>query len=562
MRFRPVHVFLVLLLVWSFLSTGFFVSRWNVSGWKLIGDFFLSLFKADLSPDFLALVIKASGVTFAYALWSTFLALILGLVFGVLSSEVFWTSLKKYPREETGRLQKPWLFVRGMLAFPRAIHEVIWGLLMVHLFGLTPLTAILAIALPFGALTAKVYSEILDECPRGQLHALLHTGIGPLRAILYSIFPQAFKSLLSYGTYRFECSIRSAAVLGIVGAGGLGYEILLSLQSLRFEQIWTLMAALLLLTAGTDFLSRELRLGFDAPIRLDLTNFSKNDASGEWSRRGHSRGYFLRPSIWLGGLTLGLVVSAGLVIQSFESLRQTSVLSRTWDFFRQSFPPEVSKPFLVSLGKASLDTLAMSVVAISLAGFLAMLIAALARPVPTESSGASSFSQISRFFFRGAMRMVLLFSRALPPPVWALIFLWMFLPGMTPGILAIGIHQFGILGKLLWETVENEDPRPFLALRTAGVSERKAFFYAVLPSAFPKFLAYLFYRWEVTTREMVLVGMVGAGGLGRILTESLSSFDYRAVSATLVSLILIAFFVDFLSRSVRNARLQSSRATR
>ncbi|MBL8993069.1 MAG: ABC transporter permease subunit [Spirochaetia bacterium] len=158
--------------------------------------------------------------------------------------------------------------------------------------------------------------------------------------------------------------------------------------------------------------------------------------------------------------------------------------------------------------------------------------------------------------------MVLLFSRALPPPVWALLFLWIFLPGMTPGILAIGIHQFGILGKLLWETVENEDARPYNALRTAGVSEGKAFFYAVLPSAFPKFLAYIFYRWEVTTREMVLVGMVGAGGLGRILTESLSSFDYKSVASTLVCLTLIAFLVDFLSRWVRNSLAQSSSATR
>jgi len=237
MRLRPVHVFFLLLLVWAFVSTGFFVSEWNASGWKLVGDFFRSALKADLGPDFLAVVLKASAITFAYALWSTFLALIIGLLFGILSSEVWWTSLKKYPREETGRLQKPWLLVRSLLAFPRAIHEVIWGLLMVHLFGLTPLTAILAIALPFGALTAKVYSEILDECPRDKLHALLHTGVGPLKALTYTILPQAFKSLLSYGTYRFECSIRSAAVLGIVGAGGLGYEILLSLQSLRFEQI-------------------------------------------------------------------------------------------------------------------------------------------------------------------------------------------------------------------------------------------------------------------------------------------------------------------------------------
>lgn len=558
MRLRPVHVFFLLLLVWAFTSTGFFISKWNFSGWKLVGDFFRSILKTDLSPDFLWVVLKASGITLAYALWSTFFALLIGLVFGVLSSEVWWTSLKKYPREETGRLQKPWLLVRGALAFPRAIHEVIWGLLMVHLFGLAPLTAILAIALPFGALTAKVYSEILDEVPREKLHALLHAGAAPLKAFAYSILPQAFKSLLSYGTYRFECSIRSAAVLGIVGAGGLGSKIMLSLQSLRFEQIWTLMSALLLLNAATDFLSRELRLGFDAPARLDLKRFPE-------ARRSSFSGqkfFLFRPRIWIACLALGLVISAGLLIESFTTLREIPVLARTWDFFRQSFPPETSTPFLLSLGKASLDTLAMSVVAISLAGILAILVALMARPHSPEDRAMNSFSKVPGFFFRLLTRIALLFSRALPPTVWALLFLWVLLPGMTPGVLAIGVHQFGILGKLLWETVENEDARPFLTLRTAGVSEGKAFFYAVLPSAFPKFLAYIFYRWEVTTREMVLVGMVGAGGLGRILTESLSSFDYKAVTATLACLILIAFFVDFLSRWVRSGLAQSSSATR
>ncbi|WP_293112642.1 hypothetical protein [Moorena sp. SIO4G3] len=69
--------------------------------------------------------------------------------------------------------------------------------------------------------------------------ALLNSGVSPLTALLYSLIPQAFLNLLSYTVYRFDCAIRSATVLGIIGAGGLGYQMFLSLQSLRYEQLWT-----------------------------------------------------------------------------------------------------------------------------------------------------------------------------------------------------------------------------------------------------------------------------------------------------------------------------------
>ena len=99
---------------------------------------------------------------------------------------------------------------------------------------------------------------------------MLGSGVPPLSAFFYSIIPQAFLNLLSYTFYRFECSIRAAAVLGIIGAGGLGYEILLSLQALNYEQMWTFLIALIILTGSADLWSSRLRRSLDAPSRLDL----------------------------------------------------------------------------------------------------------------------------------------------------------------------------------------------------------------------------------------------------------------------------------------------------
>jgi len=120
-----------------------------------------------------------------------------------------------------------------------------------------------------------------------------------------------------------------------------------------------------------------------------------------------------------------------------------------------------------------------------------------------------------------------------------------------PGALALAVHNLGILGRLIAEALENVDQRPTRALQHAGAPPLQAFFYGTLPMTIPQSLAYIFYRWEICARETVIVGFVGAGGLGRLLTEQLSSFDYPGLSATLIALFGLTFVVDMLSTAAR-----------
>jgi phosphonate transport system permease protein len=145
----------------------------------------------------------------------------------------------------------------------------------------------------------------------------------------------------------------------------------------------------------------------------------------------------------------------------------------------------------------------------------------------------------------------LLFLRAIPAPVWALLFLFVMFPGPLPGALALAMHNLGILGRLIAEAVENVDQRPMWAIQHAGAPPLHAFLYSTLPITMPQSLAYIFYRWEVCTRETVIVGFVGAGGLGRLLTEQLSSFDYPGLLGTLIALFGLTFIVDVLSAAAR-----------
>jgi len=113
------------------------------------------------------------------------------------------------------------------------------------------------------------------------------------------------------------------------------------------------------------------------------------------------------------------------------------------------------------------------------------------------------------------------------------------------------IRDRGILGRLIAEAVENVDPRPVRALQQGGAPPAHAFLYGTLPMTIPQSLAYIFYRWEVCARETVIVGFVGAGGLGRLLTEQLSSFDYPGLLSTLIALFVLTFIVDALSTAAR-----------
>jgi phosphonate transport system permease protein len=545
-------------VLWGFIFLGalalsFYQARvfgqdiFNPGGWSLFWRFLSASVKPDFSPEILQLTFQATLTTLAYAVCGTFLSVLLGLIGGILASEVWWATV--FPRQSKQRAV--WLGARVILAGPRAIHEMVWGLFFVNLWGLDALTAILAIAIPFGAVTAKVFSEILDETPRSSLNALVNSGVKPLPAFAYSLLPQAFLNLLSYVFYRFECSIRSAAVLGIIGAGGLGYQILLSLQSLRYEQLWTFFLALFLLNGLVDLSSALLRRRLGCASRLDL-NQCKQGAQAVYQRDALVN--------WMGfGILLCIPLCFWYVHPDLTKLWSP----RTGEFFgalaKGAFSPHIDSSQLQQLLSLSAETLSISILAMTLAGIGGLLLSfpgaynfflpgGLLNPGKQDAQ-----SNIWGWIILLVTRAILLICRAIPPPIWALVFLFVIFPGILPGALALGLHNLGILGRLMAEGVENLDQRPLQALKAQGAPASSVFLYGVLPLTLPRSLAYILYRWEVCIRETVVVGLVGAGGLGHLLTEQLSSFDTQGVVVTLGCLMSLTFLVDWVSSFARRS---------
>ncbi|MCW2696316.1 MAG: binding-protein-dependent transport system inner rane component, partial [Modestobacter sp.] len=432
-------------------------------------------------------------------------------------------------RTTWGRRRLGWALARGALAVPRGLHEAVWGLLLVNVLGLDPWVGVLAIGLPYGAVTAKVFADLLDEVPRGGHDALLAAGAGRATAVLYGLLPPASGGLLSYAFYRLECAVRSAVVLGLIGAGGLGYQLSLSFSSLRWEQVWSCVYALALLCLLADVTGRAVRGRLAAPrssaTRLVRDRVLSAAVLGSLALVGWSWWY--------------LAVSPATLVAERTREQLAYVLGAGW-------PPDTDGDLLRSIGSLAVDTVQMSVIAIAVATAGAVLVAGVAaRPAGPLGPG--------RRLLGSVVRLGLLLLRAVPPPVWALVVLFVLLPGVLPGALALGLYSLGVLGRLAAEATEELDPRPRAALAALGAGPAAGWLYGVLPRATGPVLAFALYRWEVAIRDSVLVGVLGAGGLGALLATRLTTFDWAAVTTTLVALVLLTLAVDLVSARARAA---------
>ena len=237
--------------IWSLTSVNWTGSIVHPGGLSAIGEFFKAAFTPELSGSFLGLTLESAWTTVAYAVAGICLAVLLGFPLGVLASGVLAKSAGRRVAEVAG--------FRIVLGFLRAIHELVWAWLFVVALGLSPMAAILALAIPYSGILGRIYADILNDVPQEPLRALRSSGASEWKVLLYGRLPMALPDMLSYSFYRFECAIRAVAIMGFVGIGGLGMQIQLSLGDLFYNEVWTLLYVLIGLILLVDVWSTWLR---------------------------------------------------------------------------------------------------------------------------------------------------------------------------------------------------------------------------------------------------------------------------------------------------------------
>jgi phosphonate transport system permease protein len=516
----------------------------NRGGVPLIGDLLGKAWSPRLDGEFVEVVVDAAVTTLAFAALGTAGALVIGLLGGLVLSDVAWARRPPWPVRtvRTG--------LRGALVAIRSIHELVWALLLVSVLGLDPLVAVLAIALPFGAQTAQVFGDTFDALPTRALRALRDAGAPAAPAVAFALLPPAGPLMLSYAFYRFECAVRSTVLLGAVGVGGLGQELVVSLSSRNWDEVWTLIAAVIVLSAVVDAWSGRLRT--DMAV-VSCSEWSAGDAGGAADTGGRRPGS--RWARWSAiAAAPGLVVAwfaSGVSLTGLTSERTRMLAGRLLD---DLVPPALPRGGAGEVTTAVLDTLAMAVLAMAIAVLITLVVSPWA---VAARRGAGPPPPLPVRFGRWSAwltaRIVLLVLRSVPPTVWAVIALLALFPGVLPGALALGVYTGGVLGRLVAESWESVSPAPRQALVRTGVPGAVATVAAVVPASAQQLVTYTLYRFEICVRETAVVGIVGAAGLGRLLAENLNFFRFPVVTTLLIASLAVSAATEVLSRRLRRA---------
>jgi phosphonate transport system permease protein len=248
-----------LLLLWPLLVTTEFKPWlfWHPESRKVMGNFLGDFFPPAHDKEFLTLVAKETWRTIAVATAGIALALLLAIPLTLLGTSAL--SVSKLSGKMAFLPSIVRQAIRWLLIVLRSIPELVWALVFVRVVGLGPTAGVLAIALTYAGMLGKVYTEILESGEAHATQSLLRNGGGRLQSFFYGLLPQNAAELTSYTVYRWECAIRSSAVLGFVGAGGLGQQLDNSMKMFKGGEVATLLIVFMILVWLADRVSSWLR---------------------------------------------------------------------------------------------------------------------------------------------------------------------------------------------------------------------------------------------------------------------------------------------------------------
>jgi phosphonate transport system permease protein len=264
------------------------------------------------------------------------------------------------------------------------------------------------------------------------------------------------------------------------------------------------------------------------------------------------------PGPWVGA---GIVVAAVLWSLRGTGAELTAVLGpeglgQMAAYVRKLFPPDLSTPMLLEASRGAAETFAISIAGTSLALVIAFPLSFLATRTMLFSGILYAREELGwrrqpRVALYLAAKSTLNVLRTIPEIVWALILVFAVGLGPFPGALALGFHNGGVLGKLFGEVLEDVDPQPVEALQAGGATRPAILLYGILPQAWPQFLAYALYRWEVNIRAAAVLGFVGAGGLGQRIHIAISLFLDHQLLTLILAIYVMVTLVDALSGWLR-----------
>lgn len=495
-------------------------------GWSSAGAVLGGFASPDLSASFLERVARLALESLLIGMLGTALALLLALPLALTAARLPTLredpAARPLPRALRSGLRQG---ARALLTVFRSVPEILWAFLFVRIFGLGPGPAVFAIAITFAGIIAKLFAELIEAADPGPARQLRAKGAGHTAVFLYGVLPLVRRQWLAYALFRLECAIRSASILGVVGAGGLGQEIDLSIRYFQYDKLATVLMAVLAYV-----------------LVLEIAGHTLRRARPRWS---------------LALLLLGALAGIAILEVPWSALFDASSRAQVATFLAGFAAPTTDAAFLRHALALVLTTVSMAWVATLVAGagaFALAPMAALPFTIGSYLDDAPAGRGPTRLLGLALMlpaRALLQITRALPELVWALLFVVWLGPGVSAGVLALAVHTLGILGRLYGDALEEADPGPPRALEARGAGPLARYLYGVLPQTAPRMLAFSSFRFEVNVRCAAMVGFVGAGGLGDALHTAISLFHMRDLASLMLMTIAVVIALDGLGDHLR-----------
>ncbi|HEY1393660.1 MAG TPA: ABC transporter permease [Methylibium sp.] len=257
---RLTGLLVAIVVLWPLLVLAEFKpwALFDAGNLKVMAGFLAGFLPPASTADFLGLLLKATLETLAMATAGIALAFVIAVPLALATTRSLSISrIGPGPGRWFGQTLRQ--VTRALMVLLRSIPEVVWALVFVRALGLGPAAGVLALAITYGGMLAKVYAEILDSGDTRPARALLEAGSGRLAALFYGLLPGAAQELASYTVYRWECAVRASVVMGFVGAGGLGQLMDQSMKMLNGGEVSSILLCFLLLVLLADALSAALR---------------------------------------------------------------------------------------------------------------------------------------------------------------------------------------------------------------------------------------------------------------------------------------------------------------
>ena len=485
--FLPILVFLPI--------TYQIINDFHIGGLELFLDFVKASFTPKINFEIINISITRLNETLFIAFTSWLISIIFGSFLGILSSDIFY-KLIRIP-----------IFIKYLLRFflniIRSIHELVWCLILIQIFGINISIGILAICLPFIAINAKVISEQLELLSTETIESITTLNGHNFSSLITLIWSPIIKTIKNFGFYRLECSIRSTAILGLFGIGGIGTSIFLSFQALNFNEMWTYIFSISSLILFSKQLLNQLT------IKRINSNFIL---------------MIIFISILITFYCIYFLIN--LLVNNFYLLNLLLSKNIFLNFFN------LPEDYLKSIIETIVLSILASGIAISLPPFLLLI------------------SQNKYFII--TVRVFAFIFRIIPPTIIILILLMFNKPSLSLAAITLGFYNAGITFKLLNDNLSEIDRNNYLAFKSIGLSNRSSWLIGLFIKQSKSYLSYCAYRSDIIFRETAIVSIVGSIGLGWQLKESLSSFAWNEVFIIIFSYSSIAIIGELLNDKIKS----------